>query len=192
MPISKEDGRIPGFFEGVDCMTGRRLLFSALLVLILGASSAYSSSISIQVIQHDKTQDNIRASSYVIENALFDFFFDKGFIVSNSPAANSSDESMDAEIYYQSLDEAGEGLCAYFIVVTTDYDLEHATNPNALLLSNIESVSWQLFDVKSGQKMSGGSRQTEKDIPVSRNNEKGIVNFIYGIAGEIYGSLKNR
>ncbi len=155
-------------------------------------ASAVASSISFQIIQHDNTQDEIRSSSYVIENALFDYFFEKGFIVSNSPAANSPDESFDREIYYKAMDEAGEGFCSFFIVITADYDLEHATNPNAILLSNIKCVSWELFDVKDGHKINSGNRQTENDIPVSRNNEKGIKSFIYAVAGDIYNSLKGR
>lgn len=146
--------------------------------------------VSFQIIQHDNAQTDIRASSYVIENTLFDYFFDKGIIVTNSPTAISADDLDDKIICDASLSQASNGGCTHFIMITADYDVARSVNPAALILSNIERISWKLFDVKTGAQIAFGTK-TVGTVPERKNNENGIVSFTKELAGELYAHLQS-
>ena len=97
----------------------------------------------------------------------------------------STDESVDEQLYYAALSEASSGFCNYFIALTIDYDTEDSRNPEALIISNIEKISWNIFDLKTGKSVASGSRKTNKVSP-ERDNEKGISEFTSKVAQDIY------
>lgn len=162
-----------------------KFLLAAAVFALLFSASASATVVAFQLIQHDPCQSEVRASSYLIENSLFDFFFDRGIIVTNSPTAVSTDESVDEQLYYSALSEASSGFCNYFISLTIDYDTENSRNPEALIISNIEKISWNIFDLKTGKSVASGSRKTNKVSP-ERDNEKGISEFTSKVAQDIY------
>ncbi len=165
-----------------------RRLFSIAAVLVVSAIYVNASAISFQIIQHDKSQNEVRESSSVIENAMFEFFFDRGFITTNSPTVSTDGNRDDMKIFSRSLIEAKMGQCNYFIVLTIDYNANLSRNPKGSILSNIDSVSWEVYETKTSQKIAEGSRKVGK-VPVQKNNEKGIVSFANEIAADIYDSL---
>ena len=55
------------------------------------AVAANAVSVAFQIAQHEDSRSDVRPSCYQIESGLFDFFFDKGTIVSNSPVFVSND-----------------------------------------------------------------------------------------------------
>ena len=169
--------------------TKKFVVGAALLLCALSYASA--AAVSFQIIQHDPNQSEIRSSSYVIENTLFDFFFEKGCIVTNSPTAVSASSSEDQGIYYRSLDEASEGGCTHFIVITVDYDTSRSTNPVALILSNITSIGWTLFDVKSGAAIAQGSKDVGT-VSARQDNENGIRSFMRLVASDMYAALRKK
>ena len=170
-------------------MTRRKLIFSMIFLTIFAVASSYSAAISFQVIQHDNTQTEVRASSYVIENALFDYFFDKGFIVTNSPAASSEDEYEDKTIYYRSMAEAKLGMCKWFVVILTDYQAGISPNPGGIYLSHIKKVDWTVYDASTGAKISSGTKTPEK-VTERLDNEYGISSFISEVAQDIYKTVE--
>lgn len=166
-----------------------KIFVSALLISLVSAVSASANVVSFQIIQHDPGQEKVRASSYVIESRLFDFFFEKGIVITNSPTAVSSSGEKDEELYYEALSEASSGFCNYFISITIDYKTQNSTNPDALILSNIEKINWKVFDLKTGKSVASGSR-IAKEVKSNKDNEKGISEFTVQVAQDIYGSLK--
>ncbi|MBP5451522.1 MAG: hypothetical protein J6Y16_04725 [Treponema sp.] len=170
-------------------MKGRKHLFSMILFAAIAVASSYASVISFQVIQHDDTQSAVRATSYVMENALFDYFFDKGFIVTNSPAAASEDEYEDKTIYYRSMAEAKLGKCKYFVVILADYQAGISNNPGGIFLSHIKNVDWTVYDAESGAKLASGGRKP-KVVSERLDNERGISSFMAEVAQDIYKVVK--
>lgn len=79
------------------------------LLFIVGCAvfCANAVSVAFQIVQHGDSE--IRSSSYVIEEGLFDFFFGKGIIISNSPAIASDSVENDASFFEKSRQEAWEG-----------------------------------------------------------------------------------
>ena len=165
-----------------------RHFFVFAAVLLVCAASASASVISFQIIQHDKSQTEIRDSSYIIENTLFDYFFDIGFITTNSPTANTDGKSGDKKVFSRSLVEAKMGHCNYFVLLTIDYDVRLSKNTKGNFLSNIDSISWQIYDAESSTMIAEGSREVG-EVSAQKNNEKGIMSFVSEIAADIYGEL---
>lgn len=165
-----------------------KYIFSFVAVFFAATVCASASVISFQIIQHDKSQSNVRESSYVVENALFDFFFDKGFIATNSPTETTSKASEDLKVFSQALAEAKMGHCNYFVVLTIDYDVKLSTNTKGSFLSNIDSISWELYNANTSTKIADGTREVGV-VSVQKNNERGIINFINEIAMDIYDEL---
>ena len=165
---------------------GRKKLLAALGCLVLGTAAACAQVISFQIIQRDTVQTEIRSVSYMLENGLFDYFFNKGYIATNSPTAVSGSEAEARSVAYAALSEASEGLCDYFVSVSIDC-AGSSTNPAALLLSNIRGVSWNVFDVKTGTELSSGSKAPT--LTARNNNEKGVKSFSAQVAAEIESAL---
>ncbi|MBP5358558.1 MAG: hypothetical protein J6Y69_05155 [Treponema sp.] len=170
-------------------MSRRKYILFMIILLASAVASSYAAVISFQVIQHDDTQKEVRASSYVIENALFDYFFDKGFIVTNSPAASSEDEYEDKTIYYRSMAEAKLGRCKWFVVILTDYQAGISPNPGGIYLSHIKKVDWTVYDASTGAKISSGTKAPEK-ISDRLDNEHGISSFMAEVAQDIYRTVQ--
>lgn len=145
--------------------------------------------VSFQIIQHDSSQTEVRTSSYIIENALFDFFFDKGYVVTNSPTVSTFDEDDDLAVYNRSMIDAKIGRCKWFVVVFADYDVSASPNPKGAFLSNIKSVSWTLYDASTGRKLDSGEKIVGP-VPDKKNNEKGISAFTFELAADLLESLR--
>ena len=168
-----------------------KFLVSLLVLMGFVVNAATAAAISFQVIQHDSSQEKIRSASVVVENTFFDYFFDQGDIVTNFPTAVSFSEQEDQAIYYKSLDESQEGLCHYFIALVMEYDVSSSYNPEAVVLRNIKEIKWEVFDAKSGAKLSSGKRNVGK-VKDSSDNKNGVAVFSRAVATEINKFLIER
>lgn len=165
-----------------------RRFFSLACVLLISVVSASASVISFQIIQHDQSQDEVRESSYIIENALFDNFFDYGYIATNNPTVTTSGPEDDMKWFSRAFMDARTGKCNYFVILTIDYNVKVSKNPKGSILSNIDSVSWELYDTSTSAKIGSGVRKVGTIAP-QKNNEKGIKSFAAEIARDIYDIL---
>ncbi|MBQ0039202.1 MAG: hypothetical protein KBS64_02085 [Treponema sp.] len=151
--------------------------------------SANALSVAFQIMQNEDSKSDVRAACYQIENGLFDFFFDKGIIISNSPVVVSDDKSEREVMFNQSMMEAEEGGVRYFVELVCDYDVSGSTNPEAALLENIKVVTWKVIDLKTDRTLGSG-----KKVPPAANlykkAEKGVMEFSYGIATDIYKIIR--
>ena len=147
--------------------------------------SANALSIAFQIVQHEDAKSDPRISSYQIENGLFDFFFNKGIIVSNSPVLVSNDSGQQKLVLNESMIEAGEGGVKYFIEIVCEYDVTESTNPDAALLENFKRVTWKVVDLKN-DRIIGSGENFSPDAKKYKNAEKGVKDFAYGIASDVY------
>ncbi len=159
------------------------------LLFIVGCAvfCANAVSVAFQIVQHGDSE--IRSSSYVIEEGLFDFFFGKGIIISNSPAIASDGVENDASFFEKSRQEAWEGGVDYFVELTADFSSSNSTNPDADLLANLSSLSYKVLNVGSGTVLGSG-----KKIPPAssqfKDKRKGLSDFAFGIADDIYKIIR--
>ncbi len=169
----------------------RKRIVCFLIVFLFAVVPSFSSAITFQIIQHDSVQSEIRNASYVVENTLFDYFFEHGYIVTNSQSISTFDDISDKEITYSALGDAEEGQCTYMVAIIIEYDTTRSFNPNATVLSNIKEIKWSLYNVSSGALMKKGSRNPGT-VNSKRDNENGIKNFTRQIADDIFSCLKRR
>lgn len=160
-------------------------------VLLIAVACAFfcadAVSVAFQIVQHGDPE--IRSSSYVIEESFFDFFFGKGVIVSNSPAAVSVSAENDASFFEKSRQEAWEGGVDYFVELTADFSPANSSNPDADLLANLGSLSWRVVDVSSGAVL-GSAKKNPPASSGIKDKRKGLSDFASGIAGDIYKIIR--
>jgi hypothetical protein len=116
------------------------------------SSFSFAKQISFQIIQHDISNEKVNENSYAVEDELLTYFFEQGYIVTNSPAAVSSGDSQDKKLWSTGFSEAFDGSSDYFIQVVLSYsDIEVK---DSLKLENaIIKLDWTLTSVKSGKEI---------------------------------------
>jgi hypothetical protein len=164
-------------------------LFVFLALFFVATMSASAASISIQIIQHDKSQDSVRSSSYKIEESLMDYFFDTGYIVTSSPAVVSNGAEEDNTAYHKAVNEALEGSFDVLVSVITEYDVKDSKQSEADVLSNIKRVSWKIINVANGKVLYSGTKEIGVVLP-ENDNEKGISTFAKTLAQDIDSDLQ--
>lgn len=164
----------------------------ALMILAVSFSlfSAGAVPVAFQIIQNENSKSDVRAACNQIEDGLFDFFFDKGIVVSNSPIIVTDDVSEQEVMFNQSMMESEQGGVKYFVELICDYDVSESTNPEAALLENIRVVTWKVIDLKSDKVLGSGKCIPPSVSLYNRKAEKGVRDFSFGIANEIYKIIR--
>lgn len=168
-----------------------KVLICTIIAFLAAARSAYASAISFQIVQHDSSQDKIRNSTYEIEEALMDYFFDAGFIVTNSPTVMSTSPDDDVAAYKKSMNDALDGDCDVFVNVIAEYDIDKSSAPELDLLSNIKEIRWEIYNVITGEMISSGKKSIGVVDPAD-DTEKGIADFASQIAVLINSGIKSK
>ena len=153
------------------------------------AVAANAVSVAFQIAQHEDSRSDVRPSCYQIESGLFDFFFDKGMIVSNSPVFVSNDSGEQDVVFNESMMAAEQGGVGYFIEILCEFDVAESTNPDAALLENIKAVSWKVVDLKT-DKVLGSGKKVPPSAKLYKKAEKGVRDFSHGIATDIYKFIR--
>lgn len=159
--------------------------FFGLTVVLFCMMGAGAKSFAFQIIQHDLSGDQVRKLSYSIENNIFDYFFDKGIIVSNSPVYSSCDSDSDDIEFSRSKAEAYYGGVRIFVEIRCEYDSEDSMNPEGMLLGNIRCISWNVVEINKDVSLGSGKSIPPLDKSV-KNKDSGLKNFTDGISEEIY------
>ncbi|MGI5057653.1 hypothetical protein [Treponema pectinovorum] len=150
---------------------------------------AFSKNINFQIVQNASVQEKVFAISEVFEQALADFFFEAGHIVSNSPVFIKTDEKSDSAELKRVLIESNLGSMDFFVRVQIDYASDSAQNPKAYFLDFIKDVTWKNYDVSTGKLISSGSAEPS-EIGKKENNETSVYNFASFVASKISSGLK--
>lgn len=159
------------------------------IVSFIFSVSAWAKSVAFQIIQRQDKDDPVREAVIVMEDTLFDYFFSKGIIASNSPIINSESAQKDKTLFKKSMDEARDGNVQYFIEIIAEYGLDDSTNPDAALLGNIKCITWNVRILKTEESL-GSGKMTPPKLVAFKNEQAGLADFTIDLAERIYKTLK--
>ncbi len=154
-------------------------------------SAVQAKNLNFQVVQNNPGQEDVFQMSYLFEQALADFFFESGHIVSNSPVyiTNGDTEADKAELK-RVLIETLMGSMDILIRLEVNYIPEKANSSEVYVLDSIKNVEWKNYNARNGQLISSGEAETGPVDP-QNNNETGVYNFASLVASKISSTLKN-
>ena len=131
----------------------RHLFF--IFVVFLLASNCFAEQISFQVVQHDKRFKEITDEVLSVEDELLTRFFEKGFIVTNSPAVISESKNQTDLLWSKGLGDAFEGSSDFFVQV--NIYLEEIEESEIKKDVIINRVDWILANALNGETIESGS-----------------------------------
>ncbi len=155
-------------------------------LLLLAVSSVNALSLSFQILQSGEKNSDVNESSYLVEDGLFDYFFGRGIIASNSPAAVFESKEKLESFYRKSLGESRAGGSDYFVMIEIFYDSKSVSNPQNKLSSSIEKISFEITECNSDKIIAQNEFNFSKN---SLCDEKSIYSVSQKIAGEILNEL---
>ncbi len=163
-----------------------------LLTFLLCGIAANAASFSLQVIQKNTPGDNVFDSSYVVEQAVLDYFFEKGMIVSNNPViVSKNDEASDRTELHRAFIEARLGCMDLLVKLSLNFSVLDSANPTAVLLSNIRGADLEIVSLKNSETIIKG-RFTPPAVNDMNNNRGGVETFATNIAIYIQAELAKK
>lgn len=132
----------------------------------------------------DKNEPKTRASSYALEEALFDVFFERGIIASNAPATVAFTSKEASRAFSTSLKDASRSGIAAFVEITC----QCADNLPAWR-GGVKTVSWRVVSVKSKKVLGSGERALKK-AAVTKEKRSSVYVLGLEIADEIYETIR--
>ena len=131
----------------------RHLFF--IFVVFLLASNCFAEQISFQVVQHDKRFKEVTDEVLSVEDELLTRFFEKGFIVTNSPAVISESKNQTDLLWSKGLGEAFEGSSDFFVQVNIYLaEVDESEIKKDII---IDRVDWILANALNGETIESGS-----------------------------------
>jgi hypothetical protein len=138
----------------------RHLFF--IFVVFLLASNCFAEQISFQVVQHDKRFKEVTDEVLSVEDELLTRFFEKGFIVTNSPAVISESKNQTDLLWSKGLGEAFEGSSDFFVQVNIYLaEVEESEIKKDVI---IDKVDWILANALNGETIESGSIKQMNNI----------------------------
>ena len=138
----------------------RHLFF--IFVVFLLASNCFAEQISFQVVQHDKRFKEITDEVLSVEDELLTRFFEKGFIVTNSPAVISESKNQTDLLWSKGLGDAFEGSSDFFVQVNIYLaEVEESEIKKDII---IDRVDWILANALNGETIESGSLKKVNNI----------------------------
>lgn len=168
----------------------KKTLFA--LIFICTAFSLSAKSFSLQVIQKNTPGEVILDTSYVVEQAILDYFFERGMIVSNNTVlVSQNDEVEDTKALRLSFIEAQCGCMELFIKLYLNYTIKDSLNPTAILLSNIKNAEIEIVSIETTEVLVKGT-YTPRPVTAQNNNRGGVESFATDIAKDIQAKLDKK
>jgi len=138
-----------------------RHLFFVFVVFLL-ASNCFAEQISFQVVQHDKRFKEITDEVLSVEDELLTRFFEKGFIVTNSPAVISESKNQTDLLWSKGLGEAFEGSSDFFVQVNVYLEeIEESEIKKDVIINRVD---WILANALNGETIESGSLKKVNNI----------------------------
>ena len=159
--------------------------FSALF-----AAGLYARSLSFQIVQHNDSMNGVCSSAYVIEDELLNYFFENGYIVSNSQASISSSADDDKKLWCDGYYEASDGSFDDFVQIHLYFGENPNINEKKVSLGMIDSVSWNITSIKTGKCLEKNTKSVTK--PMGSDTEENVRNFASDFAAHIKKVITNR
>ena len=171
---------------------------AAVVALSVALLHAQAMSVAFQVVQleeqkpsdehtsiaDDKSEPKTRASSYALEEALFDVFFERGIIASNAPAVVAFSSKEASRAFSSSLKEASRGGIAAFVEITCQ-----CADNLPVWRGGVKTVSWRVVSVKT-KKSLGSGQQALKKAASAKEKRSSVYVLGLEIADEIYETIR--
>ena len=168
----------------------KRTFFAFLLLFASFAAGAKS--FSLQVIQRNTGGDSVFDTSYVVEQAIMDYFFEHGMIISsNQVIVSKRDDASEKKELRRSLIEAKTGCMDLFVKLCLNFALEDSMNPSAVLLSNINDAELEILSTETTETVATG-KYSPKVVPNKNDNRGGVESFATDIAADIHTRLSKK
>ena len=162
------------------------LTFAALAA----SASAFSKSVSVQIIQNNPGQEKVWATSEFFEQSVINYFFESGRIVSNSPIYISQEDAKeDRKALRAALIENSDGGMDYLARIEVFFNASENAAPDVPKLGNIKRVEWKIYRVGTGIDFSSGSKVPQK-VTTKNDNESGINEFAASVARTLSESFE--
>jgi hypothetical protein len=162
--------------------------FAVIVLIFLFTVSSWSVELSFQIVQHNNVQEKVCEQTLVIEDEVLDYFFSRGNIVTNEPAAAVKDGG-DESVWKTAFAGAAAGGSQYFVQLRLYYDTAASTNPEAVALSNLDYVTWTITDVLSGKTLSDMKATVDKSA-LGKDDTDSVREYAAKIAEQIQKTLK--
>ena len=168
----------------------KKALFAA--VFALAVFSASAKSFSLQVVQKNTPGDEVFDSSYVVEQAILDYFFERGMIVSNGAVfVSKNDAAQDKSQMRRSMIDAKVGSMDLFVKLELDYSVLDSANPTAILLSNIKGADMEIVSLSQNKTIASGTFTPPAATDLN-NNRMGVETFAKKIAIEMQAQFAKK
>ena len=130
--------------------------------MFLLASNCFAEQISFQVVQHDKRFKEVTDEVLSVEDELLTRFFEKGFIVTNSPAVISESKNQTDLLWSKGLGEAFEGSSDFFVQVNVYLEeIEESEIKKDVIINRVD---WILANALNGETIESGSLKKVNNI----------------------------
>ncbi len=164
---------------------GKKSIFAVLLAFC-AAFSCSAKSLSFQILQKNDSLTEVCESSLAFEDEILNYFFEKGYIVSNAPAVVSNSEEDDIKYYSDSFREASEGTVDYFCFIKVYFTGGEKENQK-ISLGNLKNISWKIVSVESGNVLEESSSKVKEKI--SQDDMENVRKFASDFALHIHNVL---
>ncbi len=168
----------------------KKALFAIAFVFAIFSASAKS--FSLQVVQKNTPGDEVFDSSYVVEQAILDYFYDRGMIVSNGAVlVSKNDVAADKTEIRRSMIEAKIGSMDLFVKLELNYSVLDSANPTAVLLSNIKGADMEIVSLSQNKVIASGTFTPPATTDLN-NNRLGVESFAKDIANEMQAQFAKK
>lgn len=151
------------------------------VLIALSGSTCFARQISFQIVQHDAGVEEVIESSLSIEDEVLNGFFEKGYIVTNSPSSVSASEVQDEKLWKTGIGEAFEGFSDYFIQVKLFYSMSEDKRNR-----NIQQIEWSVAAAKTGTIIKSASLENKLNV----NKKDDLRKLSLSLVSEIDKALK--
>lgn len=159
---------------------GKKIFFSIFLIFTLGAC-AFASSLNFQIVQHNSSLSKVSESALIIEDEMLNYFFAKGYIVSNSEAAISSSENDDEKLWTAALLDSTSGSSNIFFQIHL-YFFSGSEDSQNVSLGCMEKVICKGINIKTGKSY---NNSVSVNKPVGKDGEEYVRKFAFELANQI-------
>ena len=161
-------------------------IVALLFLCICSVFSVFGATVSVQIAEINNPQGKTSDLSYILEDALLEYFFTRGVILSTSPViCNSQDLEKDFD---NTIQESCMGQVDYLILLEVFFDISQSLSPEQPRLTNVKEIKWSLYLPDTEEKIAYGSKNTPK---TSKNHDarEDISSFGYQLSEEIEKSI---
>lgn len=166
---------------------GKKII-SILIAEIIVLSSAFCGSLNFQIIQSSASLKDVCETTMVVEDEILNYFFDAGYVVSNSQSATSNSSAEQAKLWKTGVTDSSEGAFDYFVQINLIMNNDVTSKDKPCALGNMNKVSWKLISVPTGKVIEENTKVIER--PIGLDTEANVRDFASDFAYHLRKTLR--